>query len=486
MPYEAIRYVSAWTTAVLRAEPARRAEGLTQCLWGDWVGVESLAATDGWLRVRTRGRSGWLREQDIGATRPLEVNFVDIGQGDGTFVVAPDDSMFIIDAGQGDNMHRFLRWRFNLSGSRQAPPIEAAVISHPDLDHYKGFQRIFADQRFRFNTVYHNGIVERAGGDALGASEVVDGQRYLTELVQDRDTLEQLLAEPERRGRKLYPKLMWTALESGRVADIRMAAAGDVIFATDENGTHLEMRVLAPVLEEVDGSPALRWFADKPGPTRSGNAGKTKNGHSVVTMLQYGNVRILLGGDLNIPAEEYLMAHYGHDTTEFQADVAKACHHGSPDFSTQFLDLVNPVATVISSGDDEPHGHPRADTLGTVGKHSRGERSLIFSTELARSAPERITSATRARAAILRLLDNVVEAADDVARSTARGKFTEHLAKVVQRSVSMYGLITLRTDGTRAILAQRLERARSKTQKWDVYELKPDGNGTLSYTSPHH
>jgi hypothetical protein len=39
--------------------------------------------------------------------------FVDIGQGDGCLMITPDDKLFVIDAGAGDNMLRFLRWRFN-------------------------------------------------------------------------------------------------------------------------------------------------------------------------------------------------------------------------------------------------------------------------------------------------------------------------------------------------------------------------------------
>jgi hypothetical protein len=202
-------------------------------------------------------------------------------------------------------------------------------------------------------------------------------------------------------------------------------------------------------------------------------------------MLEYGRVRILLGGDLNVPAEEYLMARYADRPEAFRADIAKACHHGSSDFTTGFLDRIRPLATVISSGDEEPHCHPRADTLGTVGKHSRGERPLIFSTELARSAPERITAPQKVREAILKLADAVVSAAAGATRDTARGKLVARLEAEIQRSVSMYGLITVRTDGDVALVAQRLERERSKTTKWDIYPLERQPDGSLAYVSRH-
>lgn len=285
-------------------------------------------------------------------------------------------------------------------------------------------------------------------------------------------------------GENSIAKLLWTAETSGRVGDIVAVAAGDVLIDRQIGEKRLTLEVLAPVRENVGGHDALRWFGDAAGPTSGGKVDKTKNGHSVVTLLQFGAVRVLLGGDLNVPAEEYLMQHYGRQTQIFAADVAKACHHGSPDFSTEFLDLINPVATVISSGDDEPHCHPRADTLGTIGKHSRGARPLIFSTELARSAPERITAPSRIRAGLLALVDGMIAAADDAARKAARLRVVGRLEEVVQRSVSMYGLITLRTDGTRAIVAQRLERERTTTSKWDVYPLVSK-NGVLTFQSKH-
>ena len=39
-------------------------------------------------------------------------------------------------------------------------------------------------------------------------------------------------------------------------------------------------------------------------------------------------------------------------------------------------------------------------------------------------------------------------------------------------NVAKYGMITVRTDGERVIIAQKLEKKRSPGQKWDLYELK--------------
>lgn len=54
----------------------------------------------------------------------------------------------------------------------------------------------------------------------------------------------------------------------------------------------------------------------------------------------------------------------------------------------------------------------------------------------------------------------------------------------IERSVAVYGSIQLRSDGHRAVLAQKLERPRGST-KWDVYQLEPKGNGPLRYVSKY-
>lgn len=488
-----VRFVSA-PTAFLHEFP--KGKKVQHLLWGDFVRLLS-GRQEEWVEVRARGENGWMREKDLQEERLLEVNFVDIGQGDGCFIVTPDDRFLVIDAGESDNMFRFLRWRFNLRRNPdEVIDCEAAIITHPDSDHYKGFQQLFDSPSFRFDAVYHNGLVERVGDDLLGPKEKHGRVSFMTGLVPDRDALDRIIGDPALVGRKLYPRLLRSAATGGRVRNIQALSVEDrfVPGFDGSDGSGLSLEVLGPVPEEVDGKRALRWFGDD---------GKTKNGHSVVLMLRYGEVRILLGGDLNIPAEHHLLAHYTgldpetEDEAEreelvararkvFEADVAKACHHGSADFTSLYLRAVNPIATVISSGDGEPHCHPRPDALGTFGKHGRGERPLLFSTELARSSRETIKEPNRVRAEIRALMEKRDLEEDDDKRVALQEKINEKLG-VLERSVAVYGMINLRTDGRNVLLAQKLEEPRSGTgERWDVHFLQRDEEtGELRYVSKH-
>jgi len=52
---------------------------------------------------------------------------------------------------------------------------------------------------------------------------------------------------------------------------------------------------------------------------------------------------------------------------------------------------------------------------------------------------------------------------------------------VIQRSVANYGMINVRSDGNKVLIAQRLERKRSKSSRWDIYQFECDERGRLHY-----
>ena len=455
-----------------------------QLLWGDFVEVGP-QRLNGWREViKARNTSGWMREKDLQDERLLEINFVDVGQGDGCLIVTPADRFIVVDAGKADNLFWFLRWRFNLRADpTRVLHLDHVVISHSDEDHYGGFDSIFESAQFTIGTLHHNGLIERTGDDLLGPRSP-DG-KYQTDLVRTTTALRRLLTS-DAIGTKHYPKLLKTALSSGRVNEVRMLSALDAHLPGYDNGD-LVISVDGPVPEKLGRQLALRRFGDD---------GKTKNGHSVILKLRYKNVSMLLGGDLNEPAERYLLESYTglnpSPTTAadrqalvdaaratFECDIAKSCHHGSGDFADEFMQALNPLATVVSSGDSEPFAHPRPDALGAFGRYGRGPRPLIFSTELARSPTETVRRPETQR----RLLaDSLALAREEIARDgTSPEEAPGRVVHSYQRAVAVYGMINLRTDGEKVVMAQKLERA-SASKEWDFHCLRPV-RGELQYVS---
>lgn len=125
-------------------------------------------------------------------------------------------------------------------------------------------------------------------------------------------------------------------------------------------------------------------FLNPPGDFYPG--GSALNNNSAVMLVTYGNVAFLFTGDIETMAEADLAAVYGK---ALSSDVLKVPHHGSASSSTpDFISAVSPDIAVISSGADNPFGHPhqsvverlessgarvfRTDTDGTVEIRTNG------------------------------------------------------------------------------------------------------------------
>lgn len=84
------------------------------------------------------------------------------------------------------------------------------------------------------------------------------------------------------------------------------------------------------------------------------------NNLSLVLMVQHGNKRFLLTGDMERVAENDLV----DSGADLKADVLKVGHHGSEGASNYiFLREVMPTYAVISCGKDNSYGHPDEATL---------------------------------------------------------------------------------------------------------------------------
>lgn len=386
---------------------------LLYLLWGDRV--EVLEDGDPWVKVRARGREavGWVKKAALGGEQLLEIYFVDVGQGDGILIKTPGEKHLMIDGGNlrkdqnpRKNAADFVDWKFFHDYAEDMIELEAVIASHCDIDHYGGLTDLLAVDKtdeldckeVRVETIYHAGLGYWSDGDAktLGPTVPVDGKVFFRRLVGDRAEVEAALqpdAEPALAGE--WAKFMQAAADT-------LNAAGNptAIERLSDRTGHLNgfgpgvdgevaIKVLGPLEFEVEvGKKKLKARQEY-----GGDVGKSTNGNSVLLRLDYNGCRILLTGDLNEDSQQALLTAYEDELGELACDVAKACHHGSEDVSIPFLQALEPAATVISSGDNEGHDHPRPKIISasalTGFRHPKDgktlESPLIFSTELSRS-----------------------------------------------------------------------------------------------------
>jgi beta-lactamase superfamily II metal-dependent hydrolase len=377
----------------------------------------------------------------------LKVRFIDVGQGDGAIVETPDERVILIDGGEEEHMRRYLNVAYSHVLRTKPLPCAAIVITHGDADHFAGLTKAVNGFRSKDSPlltadhVFHNGLVKRPSPKAsnaktaFGRTRDVDGVSFATELEDDpRNVPATQMNEPFqdwvdalKRLAKFNKKL--------KVARVDHTSDAFDFLTTDM----LKIDILGPIVETVNGKPALRLLKTPGGSGLS--ASHTINGHSIVLKLTFGNVRFLFGADLNEESEDRLLTHALTNSVSLTSEILKVPHHGSADFSPRMLEAVKPVVSVVSSGDENAAKefiHPRAGLVGALGKFSRAsvDKPLVYVTEMV---------------AFMQRLGTIQM------QQIKQGKTKETLT-AARRIVNAYqktafGIVHVRTDGERVLVA---------------------------------
>ncbi|MFH1647120.1 MAG: MBL fold metallo-hydrolase, partial [Chloroflexota bacterium] len=362
-------------------------------------------------------------EDHLGDRPALEIYFIDVGQGDSTFIVTPGRKKVLIDGGIDKRALGFLAWKYRFDKGGPPIDIDLLVLTHADGDHIDGLTPIVRHPRIHVHKVVHNGIaVYREGAFDTVLGNLDAGKRHLITRHSSLDDLTGLaLSDSFHR---------WREAIAGEVTPYN--AVDSTTGRIDIGDPGVTVEVLGPRLGTFAGKPACRWFNSE---------APTINGHSVVLKLTCGSVSALFSGDLNTDGAKNLLEDPAI-ASRLSAHVFKSPHHGSHDFHRPFLEAVKPQVSVISSGDDPDHGHPRAVFIGAIGQASRSTTPLVFSTEIAATFVEAGVKEKPDPDTGLERLDLSAPDAD----SQARNLFKRRL----------HGMINVRTDGRDIYAARRV------------------------------
>ncbi|MCH7702576.1 MAG: MBL fold metallo-hydrolase [Planctomycetes bacterium] len=294
----------------------------------------------------------------------LRVHFIDIGPGLAVLIETPHDRRHIfVDGGKWslDEMMTYV-------GHFVSPPlpIDIAIVTHADTDHYKGMKRIF--ETYEVGQFWNTGYES----DTLANILIWAG------LLQQVD---------DEEGCEVYMPIE----EYVEVGDTEVIDDGDT--PTDPSDD-----VVVHYLN-VDSSPPFR----DPIFGRSFSEAKRRNNASLVFRLVYKNVSFLITGDINgrdgshktrstdneIDSEELelLVRHMLFpDRYNLKSTVLQAPHHGSNgSCSLPFIKAVDPDWVVITAG--HQHNLPHPATLERIGRAGVAE-SRILRTDEGDSTPE--------------------------------------------------------------------------------------------------
>jgi competence protein ComEC len=236
----------------------------------------------------------------------MEVTAIDVGQGDSIFIVGPDGSTMLLDAGgpvggvteAAEATSRFAVGEEVVSPylwSRRFRRLDVLALSHAHSDHMGGMPAVMRNFRPR---------------------------ELWVSIDPNSDAYRALLSEARDLG-----------------VQVRHFYAGDQLAW---GGT--QVTILAPE-------------------TGYSNPREPVNNDSLVMRMQYGKSSVLLEGDAEAPSEREMLAH-GRVAA---VTLLKVGHHGSRTSTTQeFLDAAAPKDAVVSVGRGNTFGHPRYEVIERI------------------------------------------------------------------------------------------------------------------------
>lgn len=468
-------------------------KAIAHLLWGDMVQYEpNDFVSDGLMKVKARGKIGYINSNDLGDESLLELYFIDVGQGDGVLIKTPTGEHIMIDGGykrkfqqSGKNAADFVDWKFSEEYGMDTIVLDAMIASHNDADHYGGLWDLInpneqhelsiLTQNVEVKKFYHAGVAwleDNLGKRTLGP--VID--KKLTLLVDTLNDIDQLLTTGIN-GYKLQGD--WAAfmkcISDKQIVSERICNKTKLLpeFTNDEK--EFKINVLAPIEVVHQNKPAYDNLGKKT------DYSQNTNGHSITLRVDYKKVKVMLTGDLNMASQKSILEFYrGEDNTKIlSCDVSKACHHGSDDCSFEFLSHLGAGATIISSGDAEGHDHPRPSIVAASAltghklvKDDKIQTPLIYSTEISRSYKIgqpfklKLKDATALQYTPANVMDVTYKEtnAGDLNPATKTKTFWDK--KIVGGII--YGLVNVRTDGNKILCATMSE----KSNEWDIKEFE--------------
>ena len=259
---------------------------------------------------------------------PLKIIFLNVYHGDGIVVLFPNkekyETAMIIDCNDGIKTYNVLKEY----GIRY---IEAIVISHFHIDHYKGFDILLSklkEEKIRLkNIFYYPDRIYREGKES-----------------------------------KIYGSFL--AKIAGMASSGDFVSESNVIDGVNKEKTiynymNLRINLIYPRLVDITGEYKI-------------------NNYSGVVEIKYKNNKVLFTGDLESEGwfKLYNFVKKYKNEESLNVDILKMPHHGAfyiraeKAMSTrEILDIVKPDYAIISTAENKKYKHPNIDTIKELRKN---------------------------------------------------------------------------------------------------------------------
>jgi beta-lactamase superfamily II metal-dependent hydrolase len=307
--------------------------------------ADLITSVPSWHKVRMAdGTEGFVSKAwskvvpDAASSVQFQIYFLDVGTGDAT-IIDMGDKEIVIDGGDSVSiLNDYAKATGIIDG-----PIELAVVTHGDTDHWRGFNRILGFDN-NPNAQVHNVLEFWEPGYNRACGPLPNYDKFITNM-------------RNIPGIRFFRPLEQThrpAVKSGQLDTITFPSLPGVkinVLHTDSNPT-------------------------------GGDCAYIINNASIVLKIEIGVFKFLFTGDANgkerdesspgTPGhvEAKLLAFEATHPGTLKADVLKVPHHGSETASTQaFINAVNPQFAIISAS--TKHHLPKATTVSRYENNSQ-------------------------------------------------------------------------------------------------------------------
>ena len=323
---------------------------------------------------------------DARANSTLNINYINVLQGDCILINLPDGKNMIIDAGSSfnydnkytesspDNVISSIR---NYLVDSKNPKIDYMIMTHSDFDHFSFMEEILEEfevvKMYRPNVFYGVSSTE-TNADRIAFAEQEQvlaesvGSVYVTEEMYkaDKTTYNGYNVKVESAAsyystlKAMYDEV---ATNGGDSEVLFTFQVDEITNSTDPNVT-------------ADQIYTLTFYA----PISADSLYTDWNNYSAFMILEYNGFHYCFTGDTEAELEEQIIETYGDVLPD--VDIMDAGHHGSStSTSAELLEILNPEVVICSCDDGSEYGHPAQQTLDRI-LASGVPQNNIFTTHL--------------------------------------------------------------------------------------------------------
>ena len=287
----------------------------------------------------------------------LKVHYLDVGQGDCTFIEFPDDTTMMIDASIASYSEHIIKYVQDLGVTK----IDYFVLTHSDNDHVGGAKAVF--DAFEIVNVYRPFQI---AGKVVGGNTEPIAEEALKEYYETIYPGDIQVATNNSYASFIRSAYSETYTESGVSYRANVTVTYDGIKIPEGTSAEFSFEFFAPLVRTGASEINFAETITHGYPTKNyGNA----NDSSPVMLLEYHEKSFIFTGDASETVEKDVMSTLSTEEKERfkNVDVMQAGHHGSRySNSEEFLALVSPNYFVISCGKDNRYKHPHTEVLERV------------------------------------------------------------------------------------------------------------------------